>query len=283
MTREAGTAAFAPRARGVALGVSLGALRRVAVPLVIPLAAALLGLSAPAIAQVTIDLHALDALPRTAARPPPRHIAPRPARKPAKVEARTHAPATTAANPPAATPASPAPAQVAIAPQAVAPPTVPPVTASLPSIAAAPPPPATMASLSAGPPPSAAQASAPATPVPSRTLLVRFAPDQSDLTPPETSALTGLAHATPHTDTTSFEVAAYAPAAGGDASSARRLSLARALAVRTVLVAAGVPAASVYVRALGAPPASEAGQPNRAVVTVMGANGSPAAPEQAKP
>lgn len=281
MTREAGTAAFAPRAGGASLGVSLGALRRAAVPVVIPLMAALLGLSSPAGAQVTIDLHALDALP--AARPPPRHIAPRPARKPAKVEARTHAPATVAAKPPAATPASPAPAQVAVAPQAAAPPVVPPVAALLPSIAAAPPPPATMASLPAGPPPSAVQASAPAAPAQSRTLLVRFAPDQSDLTPPETSALTGLAHATPHTDTTSFEVAAYAPAAGGDASSARRLSLARALAVRTVLVAAGVPAASVYVRALGAPPASEAGQPDRAVVTVMGANGSPAAPEQAKP
>lgn len=280
MTREAGTAAFAPHAQGVALGVSLGALRRVAVPVVIPLMTALLGLSSPARAQVTIDLHALDALP--AARLPPRHIAPRPARKPAKVEARTHAPATVAAKPPTATPASPAPAQVAIAPQAAAPPAVPPVAASLPSIAAAPPPPATMASLPAGPPPSAVQGSEPAAPAQSRTLLVRFAPDQSDLTPPETSALTGLAHATPHTDTTSFEVAAYAPAAGGDASFARRLSLARALAVRTALVAAGVPAASVYVRALGAPPASEAGEPNRAVVTVMGANGSPAAPEQAK-
>lgn len=94
--------------------------------------------------------------------------------------------------------------------------------------------------------------------------------------------MAGLAHAAPHTPTTTFEVAAYAPAAGGDASSARRLSLARALAIRSALVSAGVPAASIYMRALGAPPASEAGTPNRAVITVMGANGSAGAPEQAK-
>jgi outer membrane protein OmpA-like peptidoglycan-associated protein len=283
MTREAGTAAFAPRVRGVSSGVSFGAMRRVAVPLAVPLATALLGLTTPARAQVTIDLHALEALPREAARPAPRpslhHRSTPRVRTPATAEARTPAPAV--AEPPTVA-ANPAPAQVATAPAA---------PVSLPSVAAAPPPPATVAALPAAPPPPSALAAAmpavpptatPPSPAPNRTLRVRFAPGESDLTAPEAGAVAGLAHAAPRSDTTSFEVAAYAPAAGGDASSARRLSLARALAIRASLVSAGVPAASIYVRALGAPPASEAGEPNRAIITVMGANGSAAAPKQAK-
>ena len=103
-----------------------------------------------------------------------------------------------------------------------------------------------------------------------------FAAGQSDLAAAEADALTALAHDTPRGDTTSFEVAAYAAATAGDASTARRLSLARALAIRTVLVGAGVPAASIYVRALGAPHPDQAADADRAVVTVMGVNGAPA-------
>ncbi len=87
-----------------------------------------------------------------------------------------------------------------------------------------------------------------------------------------------LARQAPRKETTSFEVAAYAPVTGGDASSARRLSLARALAVRSALVGVGVPAAAIYVRALGPPPAGQADAADRAVVTVMGVNEAQAAP-----
>jgi outer membrane protein OmpA-like peptidoglycan-associated protein len=109
---------------------------------------------------------------------------------------------------------------------------------------------------------------------------VTFEGSGTTLTAGESAALARLAKATPETETTSFEVAAYAAGAGNDPSTARRLSLSRALAVRDALVAAGVPAAQVYVRALGA--TARAGPPNRAEITVMGANGPAAAPEQGK-
>ncbi len=272
MTRAARTAACALPATGAFLRV----MRRVSVPLV----SAVLGLSvpglcAPARAQVTIDLHALEGLPRQATprqaprpvrRPLARHAAPRPVRRPEIAETPASAPAPRIASKPTG---------AASAPVAAAP---------LPSVAVAAPPPATVTPLPAEHPPPAVQTAAPGpppAPAPPRPLRVGFAPGQSDLSASEAAAIAGLARDVHRTDTTSFEVLAYAPAVDGDASAARRLSLARALAVRSALAAAGVPTASIYVRALGAPPATEAGGADRAVVTAMGANG-PAAPEQGK-
>ena len=50
----------------------------------------------------------------------------------------------------------------------------------------------------------------------------------------------------------SVNVVAYAAGKPDDPSTARRLSLSRGLAVRSVLLASGVPSAQIYVRALGA-------------------------------
>ncbi|MEO9190343.1 MAG: OmpA family protein [Acetobacteraceae bacterium] len=244
-------------------GISLRVMRRAALPALAPIGVILLGLSAPAPAQVTLDLHALDALPAEAARPPQRHVYRRAERTPTRRTAKAREPMVAAAKP--AAKSSP-----------------PQVVASLPTVPTTPPtaPPATVAAippLAAGPaPPSVPAATLPApAPAPDRTLRVGFAAGQADLTAPDASALASLAHDTPRGDTTSFEVAAYAPATGGDASIARRLSLARALAVRGALVGAGVPAGSIYVRALGAPHPGQPGDADRAVVTVMGANGAP--------
>ncbi|HEY5299790.1 MAG TPA: OmpA family protein [Acetobacteraceae bacterium] len=243
-------------------GIPLRVMRRAALPL-----AVLLALSAPAGAQVTVDLHALEALPAKAGRPAPpprpRHAVRAPPHRTARARgtektavasAKPAAPAPT--GPANAAPANPAPTGAPVA-----------VAASLPSLPAAPPP--------VPPPTVVATLGSPAPPAPSkdRTLRVGFAAGQSDLPASDADALTALAHDTPRGDTTSFEVAAYAPAIGGDASTARRLSLARALAVRGALVGAGVPAASIYVRALGAPHPGQPGGADRAVVTVMGANG----------
>ncbi|HJS87382.1 MAG TPA: hypothetical protein VJ779_18165, partial [Acetobacteraceae bacterium] len=67
----------------------------------------------------------------------------------------------------------------------------------------------------------------------------------------------------------------------GDASAARRLSLARALAVRAALTGAGVPADRITMRALGSPPAEQASAANMAIVTVTGTSGD-APPKQGK-
>ncbi len=264
MTGAARTAACVPGSRGALLAP----MRRLAATVV----TAMLGLSASAWAQVTVDLHALDALPQ------PR-TAPRPAHRPL-----THRPLPSTAGRPSPEPAPPA-AAPAVAP---APPSVaagpPPAAVELPSAAPVPPPPATPAPPTGAVPPAAAPPAAPPQPPPAAPLVLRvgFAPGQSDLAAPEAGAVARLGREAPRTDATRIEVVAYAPASGGDASSARRLSLARALAVRAALVGAGVPAASIYVRALGVPPVDQAGAADAAIVTVMGTSGAAAAPKQGK-
>ena len=74
----------------------------------------------------------------------------------------------------------------------------------------------------------------------------------------------------PAGDGTSFNVVAYAAGTPGDPSTARRLSLARALAVRSALMANGVGSSRIYVRALGASAGDET--PDRVDVAVLGAN-----------
>ncbi|MGH8326856.1 MAG: OmpA family protein, partial [Steroidobacteraceae bacterium] len=114
-----------------------------------------------------------------------------------------------------------------------------------------------------------------------RRLEVRFAAGATTLSPAAAQVVTSLAKSVHRTPETSFEVEAHAPATGDDPSTARRLSLARTLAIRAALIEAGVPAASVYMRALGAPPPSEAADADRARITVMGLAPSPV-PQQAK-
>jgi hypothetical protein len=76
---------------------------------------------------------------------------------------------------------------------------------------------------------------------------------------------------------------AYAAGTPEDPSTARRLSLARALAVRSALIADGVSSTRIYVRALGAQPGGAlAGDApaDRVDLSVLGAN-APSIPASA--
>jgi outer membrane protein OmpA-like peptidoglycan-associated protein len=224
----------------------------------------------PAYAQVTVDLHALQALPGQNSAPAPTRVTPRPAQRPA---VRPLAEATT----PGAEKSESAPAPVATANPAVQPalPQSVPVTASIapipPAPEAAPPPPA---------PPVSANAATVAEPTQSG-LRLTFAPGQSDLSPESVSSIKKLADGAPSGDAVSFNVLAYAPGSANDPSTARRVSLSRAMAVRSALVGDGVSSARIYVRALGEQFGS--GPPDRVDVTVLGANAGSQSASQAAP
>jgi outer membrane protein OmpA-like peptidoglycan-associated protein len=95
-----------------------------------------------------------------------------------------------------------------------------------------------------------------------------FTPDQTDLSPEGMAAIKHLIAATPSGDSTTFNVQAYAPGTPDDPSTARRMSLSRAMAIRSALIAEGVPSARIFVRALGAQHGN--GPADRADVTVEG-------------
>jgi len=234
---------------------------------------------APARAQVTVNLNALDALPRSQAvsAPParhftrlahrPRHLAavapilPVPPVPPA-AEVATSAPASP---PKLVAPAVPAPAA---SPPAATIPAAPPAEVALAPLV-----PATPSTAPPAPPPIVANAESAATPT-ATGLTVTFGPDQSDLSGASDAAIQKLARSAPNSDTTSFNVLAFAHGDPQDPSTARRLSLSRALAIRGALMAAGVPSTRVYVRALGDEPGK--GPPDRVDITVMGLNASAA-------
>ena len=108
---------------------------------------------------------------------------------------------------------------------------------------------------------------------------ITFGPGQSDLNPATDAAIKALMHAAPRSDATTFTVAAYAQGTPEDPSTARRLSLARALAVRSVLITEGVASVRIYVKALGPPsaalPQSQDGPPDRVDITVAGGQAPP--------
>jgi outer membrane protein OmpA-like peptidoglycan-associated protein len=78
-----------------------------------------------------------------------------------------------------------------------------------------------------------------------------FEEGKTDLTPADEAAVRDLARAIPAPAADSISVIAYAAGKPDDPSTARRVSLSRGLAVRSVLLASGVPSAQIYVRALG--------------------------------
>jgi outer membrane protein OmpA-like peptidoglycan-associated protein len=245
--------------------------------------------AAPALAQVTVDLHALDALP--GAKPPstearPRRAAPKPAPRPSSAAALSKAspqppsgastpepaqPTTPAASAPqtATTAQPPTTTQAAPTPPAATLPTETPPTAAIAPVA---PPP----SQEAAPPPPPPPISDTATTEASATgtgLRVTFGAGETDLSPASAAAIQNVVKAAPPGDTTSFNVVAYATGTPEDPSTARRLSLARALAVRSALMADGVSSTRIYVRALGA----QVGEApaDRVDVSVLGANAPP--------
>ena len=247
-----------------------------------PICFLLIGLlcaAAPALAQVTVDLHALDALPgakpatsepsahKPTTKPAPKRLA---VAKPAKPSP-AQATATPAPAAPGATPAAPAPPEATL-------PTAPPATVALAPIA--PPPP------SQAPPPAPPPISDTATSAAAATgngLRVTFGTGEADLSPASATAIHGLVQTAPAGDSISYNVVAYAAGTPEDPSTSRRLSLSRALAVRSALIADGISSTRIYVRALGAPEGDAT--PDRVDVAILGGNTATQAkaPAQAPP
>jgi outer membrane protein OmpA-like peptidoglycan-associated protein len=103
---------------------------------------------------------------------------------------------------------------------------------------------------------------------------VTFGAGQADLSPSSAAAIKNLVTGAPPGPNTSFNIAAYAAGTPEDPSTARRLSLSRALAVRSALMADGVNSTRIYVRALGAAAGDE--PPDRVDLGVLGGNASAA-------
>lgn len=220
--------------------------------------------SGSAVAQVAVNPGALDALPpQQPPRPAPRQT--QPAQPPAQHQrpAPQHpAPQqqTRPATPPPAPPARPVP-----------PPAVPPAP---PPAALVPPPVAVPTQRSAPPPPVPVAPDAPgeAAAIPGGTR-VTFGPDRSDLNPATEAALRGLARSLKADDSAAVNVLAYAAGGPDDPSTPRRLSLARALAARAVLIHEGIVSTRIYVRALGATGGD--GPADRVDLTVTGGQPRP--------
>ncbi len=208
-----------------------------------------------AFAQVTVDLHALQALPDhpAASRAVP-HQTSSAASAPAPAPAAKLATAAKPATPPAATPEAPQPAL----PEGV------PDTASINPVAPVQPP------AGAAPPPPPPVSDKAATTVEATTLGLRliFDSEQSDLSPGSVGSIKELAAKAPAGDDTTFNVKAYSPGKPDDPSTARRISLSRAMGVRAALIADGVQSSRIFVRALGEQYGE--GPPNRVDIDVTG-------------
>jgi outer membrane protein OmpA-like peptidoglycan-associated protein len=148
-----------------------------------------------------------------------------------------------------------------------------PETAAINPIAPAEPPPG---SPPPPPPPVTDTATTKAAPT-TAGLRLTFAPGQSDLSPDSAASIKDFTASAPSGDAATFTVQAYAPGTPDDPSTARRVSLSRAMAVRSALVADGVPSARIFVRALGAQYGD--GPPDRVDLSVEGVPGG--APAQA--
>jgi outer membrane protein OmpA-like peptidoglycan-associated protein len=258
------------------------------------LLAGLLCAAAPALAQVMVDLHALDALPgakspstethphRAAPKPTPRPSSAAALNKaspqqpsgpstPESAKATTPAPSApqtaTTAQPPTATPTTPSPTTPS--PPAATLPTETPPTAALAPLA----PPPTVEAAPPPPPPPISDTATSAASATGNGLRVTFGAGETDLSPASATAIQNVVKAAPPGDTTSFNVVAYAAGTPEDPSTARRLSLARALAVRSALMADGVSSARIYVRALGAQVGDAPA--DRVDLSVLGANAPP--------
>lgn len=235
-------------------------------PILIVLGAGLaagLGLSQAA-ADVSVNLKALDGLPGSGGTPPG---------KPAESHAPAH-PAARHATPQhggshtnghqSATRQSHSPATGAPAQTPTTSPGTPPATATRP-----PPPAATLPvkppdTVNLAPPavpPPIVNATPPKPPVTpdgggdaealGDGLRVKFAANRSDISPETEATLRRFAAGVPDAEGVALDLRAYAAGVPDDASVARRLSLSRALAVRTALLADGLPSTRIFVRALG--------------------------------
>lgn len=202
------------------------------------LAAALLVHGATAMAQ-GVNQGALDALTPPKPAQPRRPAASRPARQPKPEDSKQGA-QHNAAKPPApvAMPVPPRPPALPVAP---------------PAIAALPPPIQVPVARPQPPPPVPVSADAPGVVAPvSGGVRTTFGPDRSDLNAETEEAIRAFARGVKD-GAGAIHVMAYAAGAGNDPSAPRRLSLARALAARAVLMNEGIASTRIYVRALGVP------------------------------
>jgi outer membrane protein OmpA-like peptidoglycan-associated protein len=213
-------------------------------------------LTSAASGQVSVDMRALDSLG-------PAQSAPRAAPVP------IHRPAPVPASAPAPKPAAPA-ANAQAAPQAASVTTIAPVPAQAAPVASAPVPALPSAKPEAAPPSTMVAAPTPGPePLPPPVRLV-FQGGGTDLTPQDEAAIRDLARAIPDPVVSSINVVAYAAGKADDPSTARRLSLSRGMAVRSVLLASGVPSAQIYVRALGSTAADGPADQVDLIVTRIG-------------
>ncbi len=220
-------------------------------------AAALILALGPAAAQVSVDPRALDALKPGAAAPSPKSAPPKTPVRPAP-----RAPA----KPAVAKPVAPAP----IPPPPAPPPPV--IPAAPPPVPVLPPPVTVPVRPAPQPLPATVTADAPgaATAI-GDGIRVTFGSGRSDLNPSTLEALRGLAHSAAPSSV--FNLTAFAAGSADDPSSPRRLSLARALTVRSVLISQGFASPRIYVRALGATtPAAADGPADRVDVVVSSIN-----------
>jgi outer membrane protein OmpA-like peptidoglycan-associated protein len=239
---------------------------------------ALLLLSTPAVAQVTIDQRALDPLqPQTAS--PPGQTPPKPATKPpARPTTARPAPARPSTNTTQSktTQAKPVPASTATNHGTTvrtnpAPPTVPltpPPNLTLPPPIVVPTRPVQPAA------PAIITADAPGEVMPLQGgVRVTFGVGRADLNPATEAAIRAVVHGAPGVpaapEGATYSITTFAAGTPEDPSTPRRTSLSRALTVRSVLISQGIPSVQIFVRALG--PASMGfadGPPERADLTV---------------
>jgi len=243
-------------------------------------------------AQGRVDRRALDELSGTPTTPAPaakeRPQQQRGTAQPRQAPAPPVAAAPAASAPAPTMPDAPDPAPV-LAPtseppasgttgaeSAVAAPTPPPL---LPMAPPAPPviPPPLAVPMRPVPPPPIVEVAADAPGEVSRTeegWRITFGPGRVAFNPATAQAVRDIARLLPAQ--ASVTVTAFAPGTPEDPSTSRRLSLARALAARGVLIAEGVASPRIFVRALGSnQPAIAAGPPDRVDITVVSPPGVP--------
>lgn len=195
--------------------------------------------------------------PPPAAAPVSAPPAPAPAPAPVAavpVGASPDAPAIPASAPPL--PLTPEPAPPPQMPQTAAKPQAPKPDPGPPPVPAEPPPAPKVAAIAPPPPPAPAPVATPAVAVPAPVATAKgvrllFLPDSSDVPTTARPALDGVVKQLQGQPDRRVLITAYAAGTPETASQSRRLSLNRALAVRSFLAESGVSTARVDVRALG--------------------------------
>jgi outer membrane protein OmpA-like peptidoglycan-associated protein len=165
----------------------------------------------------------------------------------------------------------PATGPVPITPNPVVP-AAPPPPAIIPPLDAAPPHPTTP------PPPPLVRKDAPGqiTQLPNG-LRLTFGTGRADFSPSSEAALQGLAKRGRANPTLVFNLYAHAPGVPEDASTPRRLSLERGLAVRSTLINAGIPSIRVFLHAMGPDSPGEIVPPDRVDITLATLDTAPPA------